>query len=383
MFAKKALVAVKMEGTYATDPTIAGTDAFLVKNLRLTPMQAEYVKRQLVRAYLGNDEELPAGIYVQVEFEVELAGSGTPAIAPKWGRCMRACACSETLTAADVTGTATAGTTRSITLAVGASAVDGFYNGMPLDVTAGSNVGFPNLVTAYNGTTKVASLAKTAGGAYGATSVYAIRSNAQYRPISATFESVAFLTNYDGTQHKALGARGTWSAMLNARGIPSIKFTLLGLYQTVADVVLPTPDYSAFQRGFIANSQNTPVFYLHDVSPVVESFSMDLGGAATFIQRIGSERVDFNDRAPTGKLAFEAVPVATKDWWTTAKNGTTDSLALVHGITAGNRSALVAPNVQVKPPAYSEDKNTLMKNLDLVMVPGYLSGNDDFYVTTY
>jgi hypothetical protein len=92
--------------------------------------------------------------------------------------------------------------------------------------------------------------------------------------------------------------------------------------------------------------------------------------------------VDFNDRAPTGKMVFEANNVATKDWWTVAKAGTTDSMALVHGTAAGNKGAFVAPNVQVKPPTFSEDKNTLMDNVDLVMIPGYLSGNDDFYVTT-
>lgn len=383
MFARKALVAVKMEASYATDPAIAGVDAFLVRNLRLTPIQAEFVKRQLVRAYLGNDEELPAGMYTMVEFEVELGGSGTAGTAPKWGRCFRAAGHSETLLAADVTGTATAGTANTITLAAGASAVDGFYNGMPLDVTAGANVGFPNFVTAYNGTTKVATLAKSATGAYGATSAYAIRANAIYRPISASFESVAFICNYDGVQHKALGARGTVSFGINARGLPAFKFQLLGLYQTVADVGLLVPDYSAFQRPLIVNSANTPAVYLHDVSPVLESFNFDLAGSVNFIQRVNSERVDLNDRAPAGKVVFEANTVAVKDWWSVSRAGTLGAFAMKHGTVAGNQVGFVAGNVQIKPPTYSEDKNTLMDNADLLFMPGYLAGNDEHAVVAF
>jgi hypothetical protein len=126
-----------------------------------------------------------------------------------------------------------------------------------------------------------------AGGAYGATSVYAIRANAAVPPdLRAAFESVAFICNYDGTQHKALGARGSVEALtLNARGIPWIKFTLLGLYQTVADVALATPDYSAFKAPVVANSANTPIFYLHDVLPVVRVVRSRPGQPPTFIQR--------------------------------------------------------------------------------------------------
>jgi hypothetical protein len=39
---------------------------------------------------------------------------------------------------------------------------------------------------------------------------------------------------------------------------------------------------------------------------------------------------------------------------------TLDSFALIHGTVAGNRVAVTAPNVQVKPPTYSDDKGTLM-----------------------
>lgn len=61
-----------------------------------------------------------------------------------------------------VTGTAAAGTnnTTHITLAAGASAVDDYYNGMVIQFTAGTGSGLHNIITDYNGTTRVATVTK-------------------------------------------------------------------------------------------------------------------------------------------------------------------------------------------------------------------------------
>ena len=53
-----------------------------------------------IRAYFGNSEQLPAGIHSELDFEVELAGSGAAGTAPAWGPLIRACGMSETITAA-------------------------------------------------------------------------------------------------------------------------------------------------------------------------------------------------------------------------------------------------------------------------------------------
>lgn len=383
LFMRKALLGIKLEGAYAADPTIAGADAFLVKNLRITPMNAEFAARDVIRSYFGNSEQLPVGVHAMTEFEVEMAGSGTAATAPKWGRVMRASAMSETVTAADVTGTAQAGAARAITLAVGASAVDDFYNGMPIDLTGGTGAGQTNLITDYNGTTKVATVSKSWVTPPNATSIYAIRANVQYRPISASLESAALLCNYDGVQHKMLGLRGSVVARLNAKGIPVFAFRGLGLYQNVADVGAFTPDYSAFRTPLVANSGNTPIFHLHDTLPVVESFELDVANAPFFRQLIGSESIQITDREPTGKVVFEATTVAFKDWWSVAKAGTLDSAAFTHGNVTGNRVSCVAPLVQIKPPTYSDSQGVLMNNSDLVICPGVGIGNDDFYVTSW
>jgi hypothetical protein len=57
------------------------------------------------------------------------------------------------------TGTATAGGATTITLAVGSSAVDDYYNGMQIYITSGQGVGQLRTITDYVGSTRVATVA--------------------------------------------------------------------------------------------------------------------------------------------------------------------------------------------------------------------------------
>lgn len=93
------LLLSKLESTYGTAPTIAGTDAILVRNLDITPLQADAVERELIRGYMGNYDVLLANQRVELTFEVEFAGSGAAGTAPKWDAIMRACGNSSTTVA--------------------------------------------------------------------------------------------------------------------------------------------------------------------------------------------------------------------------------------------------------------------------------------------
>lgn len=59
---------------------------------------------------------------------------------------------------AEISAYAQAATSTSITLASTASATDGFYNGSYISIIAGTGTGQTQLITAYNGTTKVATV---------------------------------------------------------------------------------------------------------------------------------------------------------------------------------------------------------------------------------
>ena len=99
LLSRKRLILAKAETTYATDSTPAGSDAVLVRNLDITPVQADVVSRDLVRPFMGNSDQLLANTRVECTFEVELAGSGTAGTAPRFGSLLKACGMSETVVA--------------------------------------------------------------------------------------------------------------------------------------------------------------------------------------------------------------------------------------------------------------------------------------------
>ena len=96
---RKRLLLAKIESTYGTDPTPAGTDAVLVSNLEIQPLQLELKDRELILGYLGNTEKVVGERLVGISFDVEIAGSGTAGTAPKWSALMQACGFGETIVA--------------------------------------------------------------------------------------------------------------------------------------------------------------------------------------------------------------------------------------------------------------------------------------------
>ncbi len=71
-------------------------------------------------------------------------------------------------------GTAQAGGAATITLRAGASPGDGAYEGLPVEILSGTGVGQTRTISAYNGTTKVATVSAGWGTAPDATSVYKV-----------------------------------------------------------------------------------------------------------------------------------------------------------------------------------------------------------------
>lgn len=100
LLTRKRVILAKIETTYGTDPTPTGVaNAILVRNLNVTPQASALVGRELIRPYLGNFEQLLASTHVELDFEVEAAGSGAAGTAPGYGPLLRACGMGETVTA--------------------------------------------------------------------------------------------------------------------------------------------------------------------------------------------------------------------------------------------------------------------------------------------
>lgn len=88
-----AILAKKGVAPYGTDsvPT-GGANAMLVSNVSINPLNATNVARDNIRAHFGASEQLVGDAYVELGFDVELAGSGTAGTAPAWGPLLEACA---------------------------------------------------------------------------------------------------------------------------------------------------------------------------------------------------------------------------------------------------------------------------------------------------
>lgn len=100
LIARKKVILAKIETTYGSDSTPTGAaNALLVRNLNINPFEADSVDRNLIKPYLGRSQQVMVGQRVVIDFEVEIAGSGTAGTAPAWGPLMRACGHSETIAA--------------------------------------------------------------------------------------------------------------------------------------------------------------------------------------------------------------------------------------------------------------------------------------------
>jgi len=99
-FTRKTVILAKIETVTGTDALPSGSsDAVLISNQSITPYNANNISRALVRAYFGASGQLVGSGYVDISFDVEIAGSGAAGTAPAWGPLLRACSFAETLTA--------------------------------------------------------------------------------------------------------------------------------------------------------------------------------------------------------------------------------------------------------------------------------------------
>jgi hypothetical protein len=299
---RKRLIQVKKEATYGTDSTPVGTDALLVRNLEITPVEADVVSRDLIRNYLGNSPQLLANTRVSITFQVEMAGSGTAGTAPRYGGILQACGFSETIVAAT-----------SVT----------------------------------------------------------------YAPVSSSFSSATIYFNNDGIRHIMTGCRGTFTLNAEVGQIPTIDFTMIGVYNAPTDTALPTTTYSAQASPLIFKQGNTSGFEFFSYAGCLQSVSLDIANETVYRELVGcTKEVQITNRAPNGTVMIEAVSLATKDFFNISQTDTTGNLTFLHGTTAGNRVTLTAGQCDITNPTYGDQDGVQMLNIPYVAVPT-TAGNDE------
>ena len=177
--------------------------------------------------------------------------------------------------------------------------------------------------------------------------------DATYNFVSASEESLSLYFIKDGIKHILLGARGMWSLSGAPDGIPRLVFTFTGLLGTITDAAMPAVTLTGFKVPVPVNKANTTL-EVHGYTGACESFSFDTGITIAPRLLINHESIEISDRKMTGQVVVEAAPLATVDWFDLALTSAVDTMAIVHGVTAGNIIEMNAPVVQVGRPTYGQ-----------------------------
>ncbi len=96
---KNALVAAKIETTYGTAVTLAAADAMFVTDFTHKMIEGDVVERNNITGTMGAQGSVRVSQYDMIEFSVELAGSGSAGVSPRYAPLIKACGFSEVITA--------------------------------------------------------------------------------------------------------------------------------------------------------------------------------------------------------------------------------------------------------------------------------------------
>lgn len=199
-----------------------------------------------------------------------------------------------------------------------------------------------------------------------------------YDPVSSGQESVSIYFHMDGTKHALLGCRGSVKFPVSANAIPTMQFSLMGLWVDPATATVPTPTFTNFHTPQVVDI-NTTTLSLHGVSVTGYSLELDIANSVLFKSLIGEESVRIQGRSPTGKIKILAPLQSEKDWILGAKNGSVGTLQLVHGVGAGSIVQIDAPKIQLLSANYGNDNG--VATLDIGLSPIPVSGDDEIKIT--
>lgn len=318
-YLRNTVILAKIESTYGTDSTpTEGANAILVSNVTITPLKSNNVDRNLVRGYMGGSEQLAGAISVDIGFDVELAGAGAAGTAAPYGPLLRACGFVETLSA--------------------------------------------SVRAEYNLTTPVT-------------------------------DSLTIYGFWDGAKHIVKGCRGTVSINMTSGNRPLLSFKFTGLDGGVTSATPSALTLTGFKTPLVVNEPNTGDVTLGctytAATPTLtggtgypsQGLSLDLGNSVQYLPMLGGESVEITDRSATGSVQLDLTAAQEATFMTNVKANTTQSLGLMHGTTAGYKTMVFLPNVQLVNPSKANVQGKLMIGFDLRVLPS--SGNDEIKIVVH
>jgi len=387
---RNSFLLAKAETTYGTlGSSIAATDAVKIVSMEVNPITGERVQRNVIKGFLGADRQPLTNEHVAVTITFEWGGSGVAATAPRFSPLLLASGMNLT-SSAEITGTAQAGGANTITLASGASAVTDIYVGYPIIITSGTGQDHAGVITAYNGSTKVATVVpSTATFVPGAVSEYKIPALSLYQPISSfgNGSSCTLVAVKDQNVHRIEGFRGSPALNAPLNGYGTFTITGVGRYVTPTTKSTESFTYGDQAEPVPVTPRHTKALRFQDYGPCSEGFTFDWGLSTTFRSLIGctTEALITDRPNPNGTLTIENPSVATKNFFTAAADntGASDGPFLVQqGTTETQSTIFYAPKCAISGDlSFSDTDGVDMMQIPFTALP--TSGNDETRLIFY
>lgn len=300
-----AILAI-LEVTYGVDPVPSGAaNAMLVSNVQPKPLEADTVDRELIRPYFGASEQLVGTVNHAIDFDVELAGSGTAGTAPKWSPLIRACGFAEA-------------------------------------VTAVTRVDYTPVSTAFESAT-----------------IYWYDDGVIHR-LTGARGTVSIKAGLSGRPVLSFSFVGIYNAP-TATPLPAV--TLTGFQKPLVITDANTGDITlgcTYAAGALVGGTAFP-------SQGIEQ--LDVGNEVNHIPLLGGESVDITGRQVTGKFKLDLTAAQEVTQMANVVANLTQGLGFVHGVTAGNIVLLHMPAAQLLQPEMAEIKGKRLVGFQFRAVP--------------
>ena len=199
-----------------------------------------------------------------------------------------------------------------------------------------------------------------------------------YDPVSTGFDSVTIHYNVDGVRHKVTGARGTFTITANVGEIPTIDFTMTGIYVAPDDSSQPSVTYADQATPLIFKKGNTTGLNVMGLTTAkLSNYSLDIGNEIVYRELVGGTgEVLLTNRNVTGNLTIEAVALSTKDYFATALADTLGIIEFTHGTAAGNIVKVDSARGDIADVSYGDLDGIAMLEIPFTAIPS-TTGNDE------
>lgn len=355
---KNRLVLAKIEDDVGVDalPTVGANAVRVIDAGAGVTLETSAIDEET--GSLDNNVQVANGGFTAPSLRCVLRGSGVPAVPPDYGVFLRACGLTETIIAADVTGTATAGAAGSITVESGDLSADGQYVGGIIELTGGTGYSASDhkqnrrVIIGSVNSTKVISVYPNWSVTPDETTQYAIRAAVIYRPTSVDIKSATgyFMARSDSGDDTilkpSLGMRSTFNLTLPVRNVGTIAFDARGALQAPMDI--PDPGAPTLQDSKPISWMDAQT-YLGSGSICPNQLTIDYGGE--IVNRecpneiYGYREASIARRRITGTINPDAVTIATRNVFAAWAAQTGDRFWTAYGPTPGNRVSIHIPQL--------------------------------------